>query len=62
MLYECWLFIGATNDDGYGVAGVDGKIKYVHRASYEVLVGPIPEELELDHLCKGEKLLQSVPS
>lgn len=25
---------------------------YVHRAAYEVLVGPVPEGLELDHLCR----------
>lgn len=52
MLTKCWIFTGAVNDSGYGVAGVDGKIKYTHRAAYEVLVGPIPDGLELDHSCK----------
>jgi HNH endonuclease len=52
MLNKCWIWTGATNDDGYGVVGIEGKIKYVHRVSFEAIVGPVPEELELDHLCK----------
>lgn len=26
-----------------------------HRFSYEILVGPIPEGMELDHLCKNRR-------
>jgi hypothetical protein len=50
----CWLWTGATNDKGYGqVRRVrDGRsvIVYVHRLLYELLVGPIPEGHELDHI------------
>ncbi len=49
---RCWLWRGATNGQGYGVIGVDGHQRYAHRLSYELFVGPIPDGLELDHLCR----------
>lgn len=54
---QCWVFTGAKSTNGYGRASVGGRrenggrLVQVHRAVYEVLVGPIPEGLELDHLC-----------
>lgn len=48
----CWLWKGATNDKGYGQIKVNGKTTYVHRASYEFHVGPIPEGAVLDHICR----------
>jgi hypothetical protein len=50
---RCWTFSGHRTDRGYGRTKVDGKNVYVHRAAYEVLVGPIPQGLELDHLCRN---------
>lgn len=44
----CWVYTGYLND-GYGYHG--GKL--AHRLSYEELVGPIPEGLEIDHLCRN---------
>lgn len=43
----CWLWTGRLDSWGYGNAY--GRM--VHRVFYEQLVGPIPEGLELDHLC-----------
>jgi hypothetical protein len=48
---SCWLWTGAI-DMGYGRLAVDGKTKRAHRVSYEELVGPIPDHLQLDHLCR----------
>ena len=52
----CWVWMGATNLRGYGQVkrGFRGKkkIKGVHRIFYEHYVGPIPEGLEIDHLCR----------
>lgn len=51
----CWEWAGTRNHarGGYGVLRVEGRQVYAHRASYEVHVGPIPEGLELDHLCRN---------
>lgn len=52
----CWLWLGTTNPQGYGVVGVcvDGKATTTsaQRVSYEAFVGPIPEGLYIDHLCR----------
>lgn len=48
----CWVWTGARNNHGYGVARVDGLLVLVHRYVYTELVGPIPAGLELDHGCR----------
>lgn len=45
---NCWLWTGPTDGHGYGRAG---RVR-AHRFSYELLVGPIPDGLVLDHLCR----------
>lgn len=47
---ECWLWTGATAGKGYGVIRISGKNVYVHRHVYELLVGPIPPGMEVDHV------------
>lgn len=47
----CWLWTGSVTA-GYGQMGIAGKLVSVHRHSYELLIGPIPEGLQLDHLCR----------
>lgn len=49
---SCWLWTGGLNNTGYGVYKAYGKAYFSHRFSYELLVGPIPEGLVLDHLCR----------
>jgi len=56
----CWLWTGRIGDDGYGTiaAGADvdearpRRALRAHRVMYELLVGPIPEGLVIDHLCR----------
>lgn len=48
----CWLWEGHLNHGGYGLASIDGKQRRLHRVAYELLVGPIPDGLVLDHLCR----------
>ena len=50
---DCWVWTGAKNRQGYGSQRLDGKRPGAHRVVYEALVGPIPEGLELDHLCRN---------
>lgn len=45
---DCWLWTAAIVGK-YGQFWVDGHHVYAHRFSYELLVGPIPKDLELDH-------------
>lgn len=56
---ECWVWTAYRNEDGYGQVSI-GQAKVgaphmrgAHRAVYELLVDPVPEELELDHLCSN---------
>lgn len=49
---DCWIWTGHRNNRGYGVIGVGRGKQYVHRLVYELLVGPIPAGLQLDHLCR----------
>jgi len=49
----CWVWQRAKTELGYGVARADGKNQYAHRMMYEREVGPIPDGLSLDHLCRN---------
>lgn len=48
----CWVFTGAIANNGYGRIGIGPTVKQAHRVAYELLVGPVPEGLDLDHLCR----------
>lgn len=48
----CWLWMGTLSTRGYGRLWCDGKVRQAHRVVYEILVGPIPSGLQLDHLCR----------
>jgi hypothetical protein len=49
----CWCWIGSRwSRNGYGRAWDGKKERQVHRILYEEFIGPIPEGLILDHLCR----------
>jgi hypothetical protein len=48
---ECWVWNGTLTVKGYGRASRGGRPRAAHRLVYEKHVGPIPEGLQLDHLC-----------
>lgn len=49
----CWRWTGARNPEGYGQIYLGQYRKQpAHRFAYEMLLGPIPEGLVLDHLCR----------
>lgn len=43
----------APNDKGYVTRRVAGRNVLMHRAEYELAVGPIPAGYEIDHLCRN---------
>lgn len=47
---ECWVFKGSLRA-GYGRVSVKGKTFSAHRTVYELLVGPIPVGMVIDHTC-----------
>lgn len=48
---DCWLWLGYLNPGGYGNFYWGAAVK-AHRAAYTLFVGPIPDGLHLDHLCR----------
>ena len=48
----CWQW-SSLRVDGYGRIRYQKKDQLAHRVVYELLVGPIPEDLTLDHLCRN---------
>lgn len=52
-LDACWPWTASTTYKGYGQFYVDGRMKKAHRIAYEIQVGPIPDGLHIDHLCRN---------
>lgn len=50
---DCWVWIGVLQNRGYGAITIRGTNVLAHRASYLIVHGSIPNELELDHLCRN---------
>lgn len=44
----CWLWTGPKSPLGYGRSSSSG----AHRRVYEYLIGRVPEDMDLDHLCR----------
>jgi hypothetical protein len=49
---HCWGWTAALNN-GYGSLKVAGVMAYAHRVAYEELIGLIPPDLTIDHLCRN---------
>jgi HNH endonuclease len=49
----CWHWTAAKNQGGYGRFYLAGGLVQAHRFSYELLVGEIPDDLDLDHTCRN---------
>lgn len=48
----CWRTTGSVTGKGYARFRFDGRSGHGHRFAYLALVGPIPDGLELDHVCR----------
>jgi hypothetical protein len=50
---DCWLWVGTRHHKtGHGKFWLNNRTMQAHRVAYELLVGPIPDGLTLDHLCR----------
>lgn len=50
----CLEWCGGLMDNGYGYVRFHGKTVLTHRFMFEQIVGPIPVDLVLDHLCRNK--------
>lgn len=52
----CWEWTGYVHRSGYGAfTPHEGETpQQAHRFAYELLIGPIPEGLVIDHLCRNK--------
>ena len=51
----CWEWQGAISKRGYGAVRWEGKTRPVHRIVWELEIGPIPEGMVIDHLCRNRR-------
>lgn len=55
----CWVWLGPLMLGGrYGGISVQGKTKPAHKVAWESVNGPVPEGLELDHLCRNRRCVR----
>jgi len=55
----CHVWTACRNTEGYGQFRVEGKTLGAHRYAYEIVVGPVPAGLVLDHLCRNPSCVNS---
>lgn len=54
---DCWPWTASRTPKGYGrvnAGGRHGRRLQAHRVVYELVVGPIPEGHDIDHLCENK--------
>lgn len=49
----CLIWTGGRNNNGYGLFWTGGRMILAHRFAWELANGPIPDGLEIDHLCRN---------
>jgi hypothetical protein len=50
--FGCWIWEGGKDSNGYSFISWEGRNIRGHQLAYQQLVGPVPEGLQLDHLCE----------
>lgn len=48
---ECWPWRSTITHEGYGVFALTGGQAKAHRMVYELVFGPIPDGMTIDHVC-----------
>lgn len=52
-MIDCIEHQGARTRGGYGTLSVDGRTVLAHRKAWQDRFGPVPNGLQLDHLCRN---------
>jgi hypothetical protein len=52
---NCWLWTASINKSGYGQFGSHSHKFAAHRFSFELHKGPIPDGLQVDHICQNKR-------
>ncbi len=52
---DCMEWVGYVTWKGYGQFSVGTKMRASHRLAWEEANGPIPEGMQLDHLCRNRR-------
>lgn len=50
---DCIVWTGTLSSTGYGCLSIENVPVLAHRYAYERVYGPIPQGLEIDHLCRN---------
>jgi hypothetical protein len=53
LVENCWEWLGYRMRLGYGQLHHGGRTAYAHVVAYELFKGPVPDGLEIDHLCRN---------
>jgi len=48
---RCWIWTGTLDDDGYGRISLRNRSWLVHRLIFEILIGHVPPDMVLHHVC-----------
>lgn len=51
---DCWEWTGSRGLKGYGLVNRQRRLRKAHQLMYEMMIGPIPDGLEPDHLCRNK--------
>lgn len=54
----CWEWTAGKSREGYGNFWLNKSMVRAHRVSYEWANGPIPEGMQLDHICLNESCVR----
>lgn len=55
---DCWEWQSPLDKGGYGRFWWNGRTGRAHRFAYETFVGPLPDELDIDHLCRNRRCVR----
>lgn len=47
----CYIWTGHVDPEGYARTRIEGRVTFVHRSVYATLVAPIPDGVQIDHVC-----------